>query len=162
VVNKLNVESVYSTIKQYGVNYGISLFYLFSFAASHLLLFLRAFGSFYRQDLDLRQNTSWYDPSSSFFRSFLLPPPKKSFSPFSFFVVNQTTHTRTIEINQFCSSHSLQQVYIDDFDTLDEALARALQEDCNKWNTGITVISIRLVPPAFLSMHCLLTCIYPI
>eukprot|EP01087_Luapelamoeba_hula_P002947 TRINITY_DN12777_c0_g1_i1.p1 TRINITY_DN12777_c0_g1~~TRINITY_DN12777_c0_g1_i1.p1 ORF type:complete len:345 (-),score=80.79 TRINITY_DN12777_c0_g1_i1:58-1092(-) len=51
------------------------------------------------------------------------------------------------EINQFCSSHSLQEVYISEFDTLDEALATALQEDCNKWNTGITIVSIRVTKP---------------
>jgi len=83
VVNKLSIESVLETIKQYGVNY----------------------------------DKTW--------------------------IFDKIHH----EINQFCSSHSLQQVYIDDFDTLDEALAKALQEDCNKWNTGITVISIRVTKP---------------
>jgi len=51
------------------------------------------------------------------------------------------------EINQFCSSHSLQEVYIDHFETLDEALAKALQEDCNHWNTGITIVAIRVTKP---------------
>ncbi len=32
------------------------------------------------------------------------------------------------EINQFCSKHTLQEVFIDEFDSLDEKLAEALQE----------------------------------
>jgi len=51
------------------------------------------------------------------------------------------------EINQFCSVHSLQEVYIDKFSTLDEDLAKALQRDCNKWDTGINIISIRVTKP---------------
>eukprot|EP01090_Pellita_catalonica_P015438 TRINITY_DN4194_c0_g1_i1.p1 TRINITY_DN4194_c0_g1~~TRINITY_DN4194_c0_g1_i1.p1 ORF type:complete len:387 (-),score=67.13 TRINITY_DN4194_c0_g1_i1:4-1134(-) len=51
------------------------------------------------------------------------------------------------EINQFCSSHSLQEVYIDQFDTLDEALQEALQQDCTKYNTGIDIISVRVTKP---------------
>lgn len=41
------------------------------------------------------------------------------------------------EINQFCSRHSLQEVYITKFDTLDESLISALQEGVNKWAPGI-------------------------
>jgi len=51
------------------------------------------------------------------------------------------------EINQFCSSHSLQEVYIDKFETLDEALAKALQESCDRWETGIEIIGIRVTKP---------------
>jgi len=51
------------------------------------------------------------------------------------------------EINQFCSSHSLQEVYIDKFDVLDEALASALQKSCDDWSTGIRVVSIRVTKP---------------
>jgi len=51
------------------------------------------------------------------------------------------------EINQFCSSHSLQEVYIEKFSTLDEALRQTLQKDCTTWNTGITVLSIRVTKP---------------
>jgi regulator of protease activity HflC (stomatin/prohibitin superfamily) len=51
------------------------------------------------------------------------------------------------EINQFCSLHTLQQVYIDEFDTLDEALMEALQKDCNKWAPGIEIIAIRVTKP---------------
>lgn len=68
------------------------------------------------------------------------------------------------EINQFCSKHTLQvcaagasctrvacvttargaqEVYIDLFDSLDESLAEALQEDCNKWAPGIEIIAVR-------------------
>jgi len=83
VVNKLNVEAVYNTVKNYGVNY----------------------------------DKVW--------------------------IFDKIHH----EINQFCSVHSLQEVYIDHFDTLDEALAKAIQDDCNKWSTGITVVAIRVTKP---------------
>jgi len=51
------------------------------------------------------------------------------------------------EINQFCSQHSLQEVFIDKFDTLDEALKEALQRDINVYAPGIEVISIRVTKP---------------
>ena len=51
------------------------------------------------------------------------------------------------EINQFCSSHTLQEVYIDLFDTLDEDLAKALQRDCNIWAPGIEIIAVRVTKP---------------
>jgi len=51
------------------------------------------------------------------------------------------------EINQFCSSHSLQEVYIDKFDSLDEALATALQSICDKFETGIQITAIRVTKP---------------
>eukprot|EP01128_Nolandella_sp_AFSM9_P008343 TRINITY_DN497_c0_g1_i1.p1 TRINITY_DN497_c0_g1~~TRINITY_DN497_c0_g1_i1.p1 ORF type:complete len:350 (-),score=116.79 TRINITY_DN497_c0_g1_i1:44-1048(-) len=51
------------------------------------------------------------------------------------------------EINQFCSSHTLQEVYIDQFDTLDEALAAELQKSCDQWDTGIQIVSIRVTKP---------------
>jgi hypothetical protein len=50
------------------------------------------------------------------------------------------------EINQFCSSHSLQQVYIDLFSDLDEALAAALQKDCDTWAPGLEIIATRVCP----------------
>jgi len=56
------------------------------------------------------------------------------------------------EINQFCSKHTLQEVYIDLFHTVDDRLAVALQADCDKWAPGIEIIAIRItkprVPPA--------------
>lgn len=51
------------------------------------------------------------------------------------------------EINQFCSSHSLQEVYITLFDTLDEHLQGALQADCNQWAPGIEIIAVRVTKP---------------
>ncbi|ETW00293.1 hypothetical protein, variant 1 [Aphanomyces invadans] len=51
------------------------------------------------------------------------------------------------EINQFCSKHTLQEVYIDLFDTLDENLAKALQRDCNEWAPGIEIIAVRVTKP---------------
>jgi len=51
------------------------------------------------------------------------------------------------EINQFCSSHTLHEVYIQLFDKLDESLAQALQRDCDKYDTGISIIAIRVTKP---------------
>lgn len=51
------------------------------------------------------------------------------------------------EINQFCSSHSLQEVYIDKFDQVDEKIKEALQNDCNKYAPGIEIISVRVTKP---------------
>ncbi|KAK7362446.1 hypothetical protein VNO77_04560 [Canavalia gladiata] len=51
------------------------------------------------------------------------------------------------EINQFCSSHSLQQVYIDVFDQIDETMKDALQVDCTRYAPGIEIISVRVTKP---------------
>ncbi|XP_013734411.1 erlin-2-B isoform X1 [Brassica napus] len=51
------------------------------------------------------------------------------------------------EINQFCSSHSLQQVYIDIFDQIDERMKEALQADCTRYAPGIEIISVRVTKP---------------
>ena len=51
------------------------------------------------------------------------------------------------EINQFCSAHTLEEVYISKFDTLDESLRDALQSDINKWAPGIEIVAIRVTKP---------------
>lgn len=51
------------------------------------------------------------------------------------------------EINQFCTKHTLQEVYIDLFDTLDESLVESLQEDLNLWAPGIEILGIRVTKP---------------
>ncbi|KAK4771785.1 hypothetical protein SAY86_013560 [Trapa natans] len=51
------------------------------------------------------------------------------------------------EINQFCSSHTLQQVYIDVFDQIDEKMKDALQVDCTRYAPGIEIISVRVTKP---------------
>eukprot|EP00127_Corallochytrium_limacisporum_P001380 Clim_evm2s55 gene=Clim_evmTU2s55 len=51
------------------------------------------------------------------------------------------------EINQFCSSHTLQEIYIDQFDQIDENLIEALQAGCNRWVPGLDVISVRVTKP---------------
>lgn len=51
------------------------------------------------------------------------------------------------EINQFCSGHTLREVYIDLFDRLDESLATALQRDCDVWAPGIEIIAVRVTKP---------------
>jgi len=51
------------------------------------------------------------------------------------------------EINQFCSKHTLQEVYIELFDTLDEAIADALQASVDKWAPGLQIIAVRVTKP---------------
>mmetsp|Transcript_56872 Transcript_56872/g.149815 ORF Transcript_56872/g.149815 Transcript_56872/m.149815 type:complete len:271 (+) Transcript_56872:226-1038(+) len=51
------------------------------------------------------------------------------------------------EINQFCSQHSLQDVYIEKFSTVDDRIREALQEDCTKWDTGIDIVAVRVTKP---------------
>ena len=51
------------------------------------------------------------------------------------------------EINQFCSKHSLQEIYIDIFDKLDEELIKSLEKDLKVWAPGIEILSIRVTKP---------------
>ncbi|CAE1314333.1 ERLIN [Acanthosepion pharaonis] len=51
------------------------------------------------------------------------------------------------ELNQFCSVHNLQEVYIDLFDQIDENLKRALQEDLNSLAQGLMVQAVRVTKP---------------
>ncbi|GMT25496.1 hypothetical protein PFISCL1PPCAC_16793, partial [Pristionchus fissidentatus] len=51
------------------------------------------------------------------------------------------------EVNQFCSRHSLQEVYIDLFDQIDENLKRALQEDLTVMAPGLFVQAVRVTKP---------------
>ncbi len=50
-------------------------------------------------------------------------------------------------MNQYCSVHTLQEVYIDHFDTVDDILAESLQRDCDIWAPGIQIISVRVTKP---------------
>jgi len=51
------------------------------------------------------------------------------------------------ELNQFCSSHSLQEVYIDLFDKIDENLKNAIQDDLSSMAAGLNVMSVRVTKP---------------
>jgi len=51
------------------------------------------------------------------------------------------------ELNQFCSIHSLQDVYIDLFDQIDENLKTALQRDLNEFAPGLYVQAVRVTKP---------------
>jgi len=48
------------------------------------------------------------------------------------------------ELNQFCSIHTLQEVYIDFFDRIDENLRIALQKDLILMAPGLTVQAVRV------------------
>ncbi|VDD90968.1 unnamed protein product [Enterobius vermicularis] len=51
------------------------------------------------------------------------------------------------EVNQFCSSHTLQEVYIDYFDKIDESLKKALQDDLTVMAPGLYVQAVRVTKP---------------
>lgn len=51
------------------------------------------------------------------------------------------------ELNQFCSVHSLQEVYIEIFDKIDENLKRAIQADLTLMAPGLFVQAVRVTKP---------------
>lgn len=51
------------------------------------------------------------------------------------------------ELNQFCSVHNLQEVYIDLFDQIDENLKSALQRDLVAMAPGLVVQAVRVTKP---------------
>lgn len=51
------------------------------------------------------------------------------------------------ELNQFCSGHNLQEVYIELFDQIDENLKASLQRDLTEMAPGLKVLSVRVTKP---------------
>ncbi|XP_029019922.1 erlin-2 isoform X2 [Betta splendens] len=51
------------------------------------------------------------------------------------------------ELNQFCSVHSLQEVYIGLFDQIDENLKLTLQEDLTSMAPGLIIQAVRVTKP---------------
>eukprot|EP00111_Clytia_hemisphaerica_P016677 TCONS_00049441-protein len=51
------------------------------------------------------------------------------------------------ELNQFCSVHTLQEVYINLFDQIDENLKKALQEDLTQMAPGLKIQAVRVTKP---------------
>lgn len=51
------------------------------------------------------------------------------------------------ELNQFCSIHTLHEVYIDLFDQIDENLKNALQKDLNELAPGLSIQAVRVTKP---------------
>merc|ERR1719418_21725 len=51
------------------------------------------------------------------------------------------------ELNQFCSGHTLQEVYIGLFDQIDENLKSALQSDLTEMAPGLKVHAVRVTKP---------------
>ena len=79
-----------------------------------------------------------------FFRAAVYSLSLSLFFSFIFFFIHCFLQ---IEINQFCSSNSLEEVYITRFPELDEALEDTLQRECDKWKTGIEIINVRVTKP---------------
>ncbi|XP_051896683.1 erlin-2-like [Pristis pectinata] len=51
------------------------------------------------------------------------------------------------ELNQFCSVHTLQEVYIELFDRIDEDLKLALQQDLTSMAPGLIIHAVRVTKP---------------
>ncbi|CAH0564067.1 unnamed protein product [Brassicogethes aeneus] len=51
------------------------------------------------------------------------------------------------ELNQFCSIHTLHEVYIDLFDQIDENLRQALQRDLHEMAPGLFIQAVRVTKP---------------
>lgn len=51
------------------------------------------------------------------------------------------------ELNQFCSAHTLQEVYIELFDQIDENLKQSLQKELNTMAPGLTIQAVRVTKP---------------
>ncbi|VFV37797.1 erlin-2-like [Lynx pardinus] len=51
------------------------------------------------------------------------------------------------ELNQFCSVHTLQEVYIELFDQIDENLKLALQQDLTSMAPGLVIQAVRVTKP---------------
>ncbi|XP_040293703.1 erlin-1-like isoform X2 [Bufo bufo] len=51
------------------------------------------------------------------------------------------------ELNQFCSAHTLQEVYIELFDQIDENLKLSLQKELNFMAPGLTIQAVRVTKP---------------
>uniref|UniRef100_A0A2P2IA52 Erlin-1 n=1 Tax=Hirondellea gigas TaxID=1518452 RepID=A0A2P2IA52_9CRUS len=51
------------------------------------------------------------------------------------------------EINQLCSTHTLQEIYIEIFEQIDELLLERLQREWNIWAPGLELIAIRVTKP---------------
>lgn len=51
------------------------------------------------------------------------------------------------EINQYCSKHSLKEIFIDNFSEIDEELIEALKKEIEYYAPGINIISVRVTKP---------------
>ena len=51
------------------------------------------------------------------------------------------------ELNQFCSSHTLQEVFIDQFDQIDENLKTALEKELTTMAPGLHIQAVRVTKP---------------
>jgi erlin len=51
------------------------------------------------------------------------------------------------EINQYCSKHTLKQIFIDNFSDIDEELIFQLKKTIDKYAPGINIISVRVTKP---------------
>eukprot|EP00825_Cyclidium_porcatum_P038394 TRINITY_DN4446_c0_g1_i1.p1 TRINITY_DN4446_c0_g1~~TRINITY_DN4446_c0_g1_i1.p1 ORF type:complete len:267 (+),score=45.52 TRINITY_DN4446_c0_g1_i1:391-1191(+) len=77
-------------------------------------------------------------------RSYVYDAIKNYTSNYDKIWINDRIHH---EINQFCSKHTLQEIYIDKFETLDEELQARLQFILKQWLPGLQILAIRITKP---------------
>lgn len=51
------------------------------------------------------------------------------------------------EVNQFCSRHSLAEVYISKFSDMDDLLLEVLQAGARQWAPGVEIVGVRISKP---------------
>lgn len=77
-------------------------------------------------------------------REFVYETIKKYTNKYDKIWINDKIHH---EINQFCSQHTLQEIYIDKFEILDEELQTRLQSVLQEWIPGLSILAIRITKP---------------
>lgn len=51
-------------------------------------------------------------------------------------------------MTEICSRYTLEDIYINKFDKLDEELSRVLKQDLKKWIPGLLILDIRITKPS--------------
>ena len=99
--------------------------------------------------VNVLQNTAVYDIVKNYTADYDKPLIfDKVKYPGGFLTVSIERHFQVHhELNQFCSGHTLQEVYIELFDQIDENLKNALQADLLEMAPGLKVHSVRVTKP---------------
>ena len=97
--------------------------------------------------VNVLQNTAVYDIVKNYTADYDKPLIFDKVSPVSLCLVLEKQLQVHHELNQFCSGHTLQEVYIELFDQIDENLKNALQADLLEMAPGLKVHSVRVTKP---------------
>ena len=131
VVNLLEPDNVHDIVKRYSADYDKPL--IFDKVSEMTSLF---------DDYIKKGQETNVDRFQYFFQMYLSSVVFQ-LNNYIFFFSFQVHH----ELNQFCSAHNLQEVYIDLFDQIDENLKNAIQSDLKEMATGLKVHSVRVTKP---------------